>query len=79
MFVIEVSPDSAVHLATSRIANRMAFLIFPLLRGADDRDVALREASAIAREEIEKLGAAASTCPVVASGNRHARETIRGP
>jgi hypothetical protein len=79
MFVIDVSPNSAVHLASSWIANRLVFLIFPLLRGADEREVALREAYAIAREEIEKFGAAASPCPVVAAGNRHARETIRGP
>jgi hypothetical protein len=79
MFVIDVSADPAVHRACCRIANRLVFLIRPLLRGADDRDLALREAYAIAREEIEKLGAAASTCAVVAAGSRHARETIRGP
>ena len=60
MFVIEASPDSAVHRACSRIANGLVFVIRPLCRSADDRDVALCEAYAIAREEIEKLRAAAS-------------------
>jgi hypothetical protein len=78
MFVIDVSPDSAVHLASSRIANRLVFLIGPLLRGADDRDVALREAYAIAREEIEKHGAS-SPAREAAAGNRHGKVTIRGP
>jgi hypothetical protein len=54
MFVINRSDDAGVHEACSRIANRLVFLIRPLLRGADDRDRALREAYAIAREELER-------------------------
>jgi hypothetical protein len=58
MFTIDTAANPAVHRASSRIANRLVFLIGPLLRGADDRDIALREAYAIAREEIERHGAA---------------------
>jgi hypothetical protein len=47
-----------LHRASARIANRLVFLIQPLLRSADARDIALREAYAIAREEIERHGAA---------------------
>jgi hypothetical protein len=68
MLGIDVSPNSAVHAASCRIANRIVFLIRPLLRGADDKDVALREAYAIAREEIEKH-ATASPSPEDAAGN----------
>jgi hypothetical protein len=68
MFVIDASADPTVHRACCRIAKRLVFLIFPLLRGADDKDVALREADAIAREEIEKH-ATASPSPEDAAGN----------
>jgi hypothetical protein len=56
MFVIDASADPAVHRACCRIANRLVFLMCPLLRGADHRNLALHEAYAIAREEIEKHG-----------------------
>ncbi len=79
MFVIDVSADAAVHRACSRIANGLGFLIRPLCRSADDRDFGLCEAYSIAREEIEKIGAAASPCPEAGAGRRHAKETIRGP
>jgi hypothetical protein len=58
MRIIDQSPSPAMHRACSRIANRLVFLIQPLLRSADARDIALREAYAIAREEIERHGAA---------------------
>ncbi len=58
MFVIDRAADQAVHLACSRIANRVSFLIRPLIRDAADRDLALREAYAIAREELERHGSA---------------------
>ncbi len=58
MFTIDTAANPAVHRACSRIANRVVFLIGPLLRGADARDIALREAYAIAREEIERHGSA---------------------
>ena len=48
MFAIDTAPDPALHLACSRIANRVVFLIRPLLRDAD----------AIAREELERHGSA---------------------
>jgi hypothetical protein len=63
MLRIDVSPNSAVHLASCRIANRIVFRKRPLLSGADDRVVALREAYTIAREEIEKHATVASPCP----------------
>jgi hypothetical protein len=59
MFAIDCSSDPVVHRACSRIANRVVFLIQPLLRDAGARNVALREAYAIAREEIEKRQSAA--------------------
>jgi hypothetical protein len=58
MFTIDTAPDPAMHRACSRIANRLVFLVRPLLRTAHDRDIALREAYAIAREEIERHGTA---------------------
>jgi hypothetical protein len=58
MFRIDTSADPSVHRACSRIANRVVFLIQPLLRDADARDIALREAYAIARQEIERHGPA---------------------
>lgn len=68
MFVIDRSTDAAVHKACSRIANRVVFLIRPLLRSSRDRDDALREAYAIAREEIERHGAADSPSPETGVG-----------
>jgi hypothetical protein len=56
MFVVDCSPDPATHRACCRIANRVVFLIRPLLRDAGARDIALREAYAIAREELEGRG-----------------------
>jgi hypothetical protein len=56
MFVIDRAADQAVHLACSRIANRVVFLIRPLIRAAGDRDLPLREAYAIARQELERHG-----------------------
>jgi hypothetical protein len=53
MFVIDRSNDAATHRACVRIANRLVFMIRPLLRSADERDRALSEAYAIARDEIE--------------------------
>jgi hypothetical protein len=50
-----------VHRACSQIANRVVFLIRPLLRDASDRDLALREAYAIAREALERHGPAVAT------------------
>lgn len=58
MFAIDTAADPALHRACSRIANRILFLIRPLLRDADARDIALREAYAIAREELERHGSA---------------------
>lgn len=58
MLMLDTAPDPALHRACSRIANRMVFLIRPLLRNAYERDTALREAYAIAREEIERHGTA---------------------
>ena len=54
MFVIDAAADPAMHRACSRIANRVVFLIRPLLRDSKARDFALREAYAIAREELER-------------------------
>jgi hypothetical protein len=68
MFVIDRSTDAAIHKACCRIANRVVFLVRPLLRSARDRDDALREAYAIAREEIERHGAAASPFPETGAG-----------
>jgi hypothetical protein len=56
MFVIDRSADPDMDRASVRIANGVVFLIRPQLRGADERDSALREAYAIAREELEALG-----------------------
>jgi hypothetical protein len=61
LFAIDGSPDPAVHRAGIQIANRVVFLIRPLLRGAGDRDLALREAYAIARAAIERHGPAGAT------------------
>jgi hypothetical protein len=57
MFAIDTSPDRALHRESSRIASRLVFMIQPLLRSADDRSVALREAYAIARESLEAYSA----------------------
>ena len=54
MFVIDHAADPSVHRACSRIANRVVFFIRPLLRDGEARDIALREAYAIAREEIKR-------------------------
>jgi len=54
MFVIDHAADPVVHRACSRIANRVVFFIRPLLRDGEARDFALREAYAIAREEIKR-------------------------
>ena len=59
MFAIDCSPDPHMHSVCSRIANRVVFAIRPLLRNAEARDIALREAYAIAREEFERHGSAA--------------------
>jgi hypothetical protein len=56
MLIIDPPSNPALHRACSRIANRLVFLIQPLLRNAYARDIALREAYAIAREEIERHG-----------------------
>ncbi len=61
MFTIDCSPDPDVHRACSRIANRVVFLIRPVLRTCDDRDFALREAYAIAREEMERHESSAAS------------------
>jgi hypothetical protein len=68
MFVIDRAADPAVHLACSRIANRLVFLIRPLLHNAGDRDLALREAYGIARDELERHGAARRAGPVCREG-----------
>jgi hypothetical protein len=57
---IDHAPDPSLHRACSRIANRIVFLMRPLLRDAESRDLALCEAYAIAREEIERHGAASA-------------------
>jgi hypothetical protein len=77
MFVIDASADPTVHRACCRIAKRLVFLIRPLLRGADDRNLALREAYAIAREEIEKNGTEEPS-PEAAAGNGQGGETNWG-
>ncbi len=75
MFAIDLSSDPGVHRACSRIANRVVFLIRPLLRNCDDRDFALREAYAIAREEMEGHGSAASAGKSVQNDRPQAMET----
>ena len=62
MFTIDCSADPGLHQACSRIANRIVYLIRPLLRNAEERNIALREAYAIAREEMERHGADTASC-----------------
>ena len=68
MFTIDCSPDPDVHRACSRIANRVVFLIRPVLRTCEDRDFALCEAYAIAREEMERHESAAAPAKLVHDG-----------
>jgi hypothetical protein len=58
MFTIDTAANPSVHRACSRIANRMVFLIRPVLRTAEDRNLVLSQFYAIAREEIERHGSA---------------------
>jgi hypothetical protein len=74
VFVIDCSSDPEVHRACSRIANRVVFLIQPLLRNGDERNIALREAYAIAREEMERHGSAAAPAEPVRGAHSRAQQ-----
>lgn len=53
MFTIGRAADPHVHEAACRIANRIVSMIQSLLRRAEERDAALREAYRIASQDIE--------------------------